>query len=295
MSIDLCILASGSAGNCAAVRCPGGAIFIDIGIGPRSTAKRLEGTGLTLADIRAICLTHLDRDHFNVHWVGAILKLRIPIFCHGSRVNDLLSLVIGPGRAIDGDSGKAEAFSSLIAPFDGQAFAPVDGLRISSIALEHDEAGSHGFVLEALGCRIGYATDLGHVPAALIDCFSDLDLLALESNYDSAMELASNRPIFLKHRIMGGRGHLSNQQAMAAIQSILDGHQRRQIRLPRHIVLLHRSRQCNCPDLLRRFFCQDQRIAPRLVLAHQYERTEWLRIMPGMPAAGEQLLLAWEP
>ena len=64
-------------------------------------------------------------------------------------------------------------------------------------------------------------------------------------------------------------------------------------RLPRHIVLLHRSRECNCPKLLRKLFERDNRIASRLTLAEQFARSEWLRMRPVKPLVGEQLALAW--
>jgi hypothetical protein len=108
------------------------------------------------------------------------------------------------------------------------------------------------------------------------------------------MQLASARPAFLKSRIMGGFGHLSNQQAYEAIGRVLDRAERSRRSLPRHIVLLHRSLECNCPKLLRRFFGRDPRIAQRLTLAEQFERSQWLRIRKMPPLVGEQLALAWE-
>ena len=90
---------------------------------------------------------------------------------------------------------------------------------------------------------------------------------------------------------MGGRGHLSNQQAFDAVQAILDRSQRHKRRLPDDIVLLHRSRQCNCPHLLRNLFERDARIAARLTLAEQDQRTEW--IGAATAEIGEQLLLGW--
>ena len=62
MSLELCILASGSAGNAAIVRSPAGVLLIDAGIGPRTLSKRLDGTGLHLA-VSALCLTHLYGSH----------------------------------------------------------------------------------------------------------------------------------------------------------------------------------------------------------------------------------------
>src|SRR5262249_30759007 len=101
------------------------------------------------------------------------------------------------------------------------------------------------------------------------------------------------RPWFLKRRIMGGSGHLSNAQALAAIRAILNRCEATGSRLPAHVVLLHRSAECNCPDLLRELFCKDARIAKRLTLAEQSSRTGWLKPSPVAPAIGQQLSLQW--
>ncbi len=265
MSLSLSILASGSSGNCSVLRSPSGAILIDCGIGPRTAASRMKNLDLTVENISAICLTHLDSDHFSQSWLRRIIQAGIAVYCHQSRAQELANL-----------SGKGAEFSHLIKTFNGHPFAPIEGLNLTPIPLDHDELGSHGFLIESQNSRVGYATDLGRVSEHLIRTFCGVDLLAIESNYDPDMQLASDRPWFLKRRIMGGRGHLSNQQALEIVQKILDhSHQRKRI-LPKHIVLLHRSRQCNCPNLVRELFSSDPRIAERLVLAEQDRATEWL-------------------
>jgi phosphoribosyl 1,2-cyclic phosphodiesterase len=290
MSLELCILASGSSGNCSVVRTPAGAMLIDAGLGPRVTGRRLDGTGVRVADVRAVCLTHLDSDHFSRNWVTTIARRGIRVYCHESRARALV-------RAATDDVARSELrgrFDELVRPFDGQPFDPLEGVRTRPIALAHDAAGSHGFLFEGYGVRIGYATDLGRVPRELVDCFADrdgLDVLAIESNYDPTMQLQSTRPVFLKQRIMGGRGHLSNQQAFDAVRAILDRCEGRAARLPGHIVLLHRSRECNCPKLLRKMFSQDPRVAARLTLTDQYQRSEWIRPAGAKPRSGEQLVL----
>jgi phosphoribosyl 1,2-cyclic phosphodiesterase len=281
MSLEFCNLASGSEGNCSILRTAAGVILIDAGIGPRTCAKRMDGTGVTVRDVRAICLTHLDSDHFRPSWLGTLLNLGIKVYCHRSRVRDVVEILAH------------ESAETVVRPFR-DVFEPVDGLRVRAIPLAHDTAGSHGFVFDGQQCRIGYATDLGRVPQALYQHFCDLDLLALESNYDPEMQLSSARPWFLKQRIMGGRGHLSNAQAYEAVRSILDECERRRRFLPRHIVLLHRSRECNCPKLLRTLFERDRRIGKRLTLAEQFQRTEWLRVRASPPLVGEQLALTWQ-
>ena len=274
MSLELCILASGSAGNAAILRSPTGVMLIDAGIGPRTLSERLEGTGIQLADISALCLTHLDGDHFTPRWSSTLRALNIPVYCHVNKADDLAL--------------SCPDLVPLIRTFDAAAFSPIDGLWCEPVQFAHDRLGSHGFVVDGFSYRLGYATDLGRVPSYFFDRFRDLDCIALESNYDAQMQTDSPRPSFLKRRIMGGSGHLSNAQALAAIRKILD----RSRRLPDHIVLLHRSQECNCPHLVHTLFSGDSRIATRLTLAHQHERSAWLGRTSRPPIIGEQLLLA---
>jgi phosphoribosyl 1,2-cyclic phosphodiesterase len=291
MSVELCILASGSSGNCTVLRCPAGVMLIDAGIGPRTVARRLDGTGVRADEVRAICLTHLDHDHFSRRWIRTIIDRGITLHCHHD-VSRRLREQLGTHLFAE-DAAAMDLLRRRLVCFDGCEFQPLPGLRLTPLHLPHDRCGSHGFVIEGFGTRIGYATDLGTVSQELLERFADLDLLAMESNYDPQMQLASRRPVFLKQRIMNGHGHLSNQQAFEAVQAILNRAERRRRPLPAHIVLLHRSRECNCPERMRELFGRDHRIASRLILAHQHERTEWLRARRRAPLTGEQLLLEW--
>jgi phosphoribosyl 1,2-cyclic phosphodiesterase len=289
MAVELCVLASGSAGNCTVVRTPSGVMLIDAGIGPRIAAARLTGTGVSVADVSAVCLTHLDRDHFSPSWVNTIVRRGIRVFCHARRVADLIRYTVG-SNATPQD---AAAFAALVTGFDQHPFEPLPGLAVRPISLAHDQDGSHGFLVEGFGGRVGWATDFGHVPAHLLEMFCGLDVLAIEANYDPQMQQDSGRPWFLKQRITGGRGHLSNAQAFDAVRRVLDRCERAGQALPGHVLLLHRSRECNCPELLRATFARDARIGPRLILAEQYARSEWIRPRGANPLAGEQLCLAW--
>ena len=301
MSVEISILASGSFGNCTVVRCPGGVMLIDLGLGPRVIERRLRDSGVGIDDIQAICLTHLDHDHFRPSWTRFIVQRAIPVFVHEPRIPLLIDRIKSfferqrqLGRtAENAQPPPLDQFSALLRGFKARPFESLPGLELQPIRCDHDELGSHGFLIEGFDCRIGYATDLGQVPRGLIEKFADLHILALESNYDPDMQLQSSRPGFLKQRIMGGAGHLSNHQALAAIQQILDRCEACSSPLPDHIVLLHRSQQCNCPRLMRKLFNRDPRIARRLTLAEQHRRSPWLRPLAAGPRPGEQLTLAW--
>lgn len=279
MSLELCVLASGSAGNASLLRAPSGVMMIDCGIGPRVAGRRMNGTGVSAGDIRVICLTHLDSDHLSSNWTSTIVRYGIRVICHASRRAQVISIM-------------GSEIAPLVEGFE-EAFEAIEGVVLHPVHLAHDQNGSHGFVIEGAGCRFGYATDLGRVPAALLEAFVDLDLIAIEANYDPVMQETSSRPWFLKRRITGGSGHLSNEQAIEALRLMLDRAQVNGRRLPDHIVLLHRSRECNCPKRLRKLCEEDQRLAVRVTLAEQYARSEWLRKREVAPAFGEQLTLAF--
>ncbi len=300
MSLDFCVLGSGSSGNSTVVRTASGAFLLDAGFGPRATDRRMHGIGLGVKDISAIVLTHLDTDHFNPSWLRTLMKFGIRVHLSRRRVKDFLNLAEVRdleetlfSRPAGGEAGE-RSIRELLVPFDGE-LEPVPRVTLRALALAHDAEGSHGFVLEAGGVRAGFATDLGQVPAELIEAFRGVDFLAIESNYDPEMEQNSDRPFYLKQRVMGGSGHLSNGQALCAIREILDRTHAElgPERLPRHIVLLHRSRQCNCPQLVRRLFAGDPRIAPVLTLADQFERTVWLCARQAREPEARQLALAW--
>ncbi len=282
MSLELSILGSGSSGNASILRTPLGSILIDAGLGPRTVAKRLQNSGATIADVRAVVLTHLDSDHFSCNWVNTFAANGVRVFVHASREDDL--------RRSARECSQFSAFDPLISPFDGP-FEPLPGVTFDPIALPHDREGSHGYVVSYDGVSLGFATDLGRVPTSLVERFAGTDLVAIESNYDPQMQLASGRPPFLQHRIMGGRGHLSNVQALAAVKAIFARCEQLARPLPAHVVLLHRSRQCNCPDLLRALFSTDGRIAARLTLADPFTPTAWLAPAKREPLPGEQLSL----
>lgn len=255
-------------------------MMVDAGLSPRAVTARLENSGVQIGDIRAICLTHLDGDHYQSGWRKLIIERKIRVFCSEMNRRELVTR----------DNHPLDAFVKAI---DFNAFEPLPGICATSIELRHDMEGSTGFRFDCAGISLGYATDLGRVPASLIEAFAGVHLLAIESNYDQQMQLQSSRPESLKNRIMGGSGHLSNAECFAAVAKIFDLSMRRHARLPSHLVLLHRSRECNCPDLLRTFFSRDARFADRLTLTHQDCATEWLHPIERPTALGEQLFLGW--
>jgi phosphoribosyl 1,2-cyclic phosphodiesterase len=202
-------------------------VMIDAGLSPRKTLPLLRASGLQPGQLDAIILTHLDRDHWHDSWATA-RPPQARFIVHRRHERSL--------RRRDRMGIEAIHESTPVAP----------GVNLAPVVLSHDEEGVAAFRFEISSAgtppaRLGFATDLGHATEEFIAHFRGVDVLAIESNYCPKMQLASSRPAFLKRRIMGGAGHLSNQQARDAIESIA----------PRtHVVLLHLSRECNRPEIV---------------------------------------------
>ena len=217
-----CVLGSGSSGNCSLLQIEENRwAMIDAGFSMRQTKERMRTHNICVEDISDLLLTHLDRDHFNPAWCRTIANRNIKVHLHERHVDHAIL---------------AGLDSSLLHPFTNEL--TVGNIFTETIHIEHDALGTTGFVFNYSEFRFGFATDLGHVPTTLIEAFVNLDALAIESNYDPRMQFESARPESLKERIMGGKGHLSNEESLAAVKTISE---RSNLQ---HIVLLHLSLQC---------------------------------------------------
>lgn len=287
MSLRICVLGSGSGGNATLVELDGRAMLIDAGFGPRALAKRLAAVGSHLDQIEGVLLTHLDTDHFKPTLIKTLLEREIPVACHQRHE----ARIYRSAQRVQGTDARLLRKAGLLHLFDdGLTEAPMrDGapVRVRPVPLAHDRSGTYGFVVHNRTKRLGYATDLGRVPGALVEAFVDVDVLAIESNYDPEMQARSDRPWFLKNRITSGNGHLSNGETLAAVRTIVA----RSARPPAHVVLLHLSRQCNCPDLVRSLYAADPLLGSRLCVSSQTDPTPWLDAAecPGVP--GEQMMM----
>lgn len=259
------VLASGSQGNCSVLATgPRGVerlTLIDAGLSPRRTRRYLAEEGLRLDQIDDLVLTHLDRDHFHPGWCAAALSPRARVRVAAGHASYARKRGVPPG---------------LIDEIDGP-FALRSGLGVTPVRLAHDEHGVLAFRFdhhcERGVASLGFATDLGRVTQELIDTLAGVGVLAIESNYDPSMQLASGRPEFLKRRIMDGAGHLSNEQARDAVREIAPAHA---------VVFLHLSRQCNTPELVSSMHAG---CAYDVVCADQFHPTAWHAIPPGAHGA----------
>jgi phosphoribosyl 1,2-cyclic phosphodiesterase len=236
MAATLCTIASSSRGNATAIAFDdsGRFVLVDAGISPKRVREGIAQSGsiASFQRLRAIFLTHLDTDHWTASWAAQMRRHPVPVIVRREHEQQAL------------DAGVPRACLRVM----GGEFRLGDAAMVRAVAVAHDEAGStaYRFDCENDGTAIGHATDLGCVDDDLLEAFAGIDLLSIESNYDEAMQIRSPRPDFLKRRIMGDAGHLSNEQSACAVEALARAGE------IAHLTLLHLSQECNTPELARR-------------------------------------------
>jgi phosphoribosyl 1,2-cyclic phosphodiesterase len=220
-------LGSGSEGNALLVAASDSSatIMVDCGFALRETERRLRRAGVEPQALSAIFVTHEHSDH-----VGGVFKLarkyRIPVF---------LSQGTWQAARVDAD-GVELSWCRDSAPIE------IGNLRLVPYTVPHDAREPLQCVLEEGAHRLGVLTDAGHATEHMISMLDACDALLLEYNHDPRMLAESSYPYFLKQRIAGDHGHLSNQ-ASADILAAID-----RSRL-KTVVAAHLSRKNNAPEL----------------------------------------------
>jgi phosphoribosyl 1,2-cyclic phosphodiesterase len=214
--------ASGSDGNCYLVESEGTAFLVECGRPYQQVVELLDGVGLTPDRLSGIWLTHAHGDHSRSARYLSHLH-RVPIFASRGTLGALKLKDESLGRPVE--SGKTYQ---------------VGQMDVKAFAVPHDCHEPLGFRFESGSGHAAIATDLGWVPQTVAKQFRDLDLLVLEANYDPHLLETGTYPVFLKRRVAGTYGHLSNAAAAEAVAQCRD-------RAPRHIWLAHLSEHNNSP------------------------------------------------
>ncbi len=248
MSLFITSLNSGSNGNCYYVGNETEAILVDAGISCRETEKRMKRLDLSMSKVKAIFVSHEHSDHIRGIPVLA-KKYGLPVY-------------ITPGTLrycrFSLESGLVQSFT---------AFDPVQigSLSITAFPKLHDANDPYSFVVAYNGIKVGVFTDIGAPCEQLTHYFKQCHAAFLEANYDEALLENGRYPVYLKNRIRGGKGHLSNKQAL----TFFNAHK------PAHmscLILSHLSKENNCPQLVHDLFSQHS-AEVQIVVASRYEET----------------------
>ena len=240
--LRFCSLGSGSEGNALVVEAGDdlhrNRVLVDNGFSPRQLERRLAAAGLAPHDLDAICVTHEHSDH--VSGVTAFARRHaLPIYA---------------------SAGTAEAAclrepDLVVQVLTSGCMQVIGTLHIEPYAVPHDAAEPTQFVFSDGARRFGLLTDIGEPTLDVIAALGSLDALMLECNHDAALLAASAYPPFLKARIAGELGHLSNDQAAQLLAAL----PRARLRV---VVAAHLSRRNNTADLARAALAQVLGAAP---------------------------------
>lgn len=220
-------LCSSSSGNASFIGDLEGGILFDAGVGVRNFKKLLEAAGLTPQSVKAIFVTHEHSDH--VRGLETIsTRHNIPIYGTAGTLRCLL------------DSGRLSGTQQLRI-LDGKT--EIAGYEVFPFPTSHDSPGSVGYRVHTPdGASAGICTDLGYVTSAVLEGISGCDFVMLEANYDEEMLRNGPYPYFLKQRIAGRKGHLSNQQCAETLDKLIRTG-------TKQVALAHLSEHNNLPAL----------------------------------------------
>lgn len=228
-------LGSGSSGNCYLLQSGETSILLDAGISARSMKKVFKDYDMSLEeDVGAVFITHDHADHIKA--VGDIAK------DYGKTIyaTKLVHEGIACNRCL-----KTDVPANRVAFLEKGKTVEIGNFRITPFDVPHDSRDCVGYVVEADGVRFCLITDVGHVTDTIREQVGLANYLVLESNHDVNMLLMGKYSAFLKERISGENGHLSNEQAAY----LLAEYATPQLR---HVWLCHLSEENNHPVLARK-------------------------------------------
>lgn len=225
-----CSIASGSSGNCIYVGSDTTHILVDVGISGKRTEAGLKELELSMRDIDGIFITHEHADH--IAGLGVLArKYEIPIYATEGTIG-----------ALKQTASLGKIPEDLYHPVRADEKIIMGDLVCNPMRISHDAA-------EPVAYRIGYGkkhvgiiTDLGNYNDYTVESLKGMDALLLEANHDVNMLQVGPYPYRLKQRILGDKGHLSNERAGQLLCRLLhDGLQT--------VMLGHLSKENNLPEL----------------------------------------------
>jgi phosphoribosyl 1,2-cyclic phosphodiesterase len=249
MSLYLASLNSGSNGNCYYISNGLDSVLIDAGISCRETERRMIRLGLPIRSVKAIFISHEHTDHTR----GAEVlsrKYGIPVYITGATYHHS-RLKLNPEK---------------MNYFTAGTPVHIGGLRVNPFTKWHDASDPHSFTVSADGLTAGIFTDMGIACEQVAYYLSQCHAAFLETNYDEGMLERGRYPLYLKRRIRGAEGHLSNLQAL----DLFISHRSPRMQL---LLLSHLSAENNHPQLVHDLFRQHAN-GTKIVVASRYEETE---------------------
>ena len=226
----MCSIASGSSGNCIYVGSDNSHLLIDTGISKKRIEEGLNKLEIKGDELDGILITHEHSDH--IKGLGVFSrKYEIPIYATPGTIEGIRNCK-SLGKLPEGLLHEIE----IDHPFS------LGTLNINPFAISHDANEPSGYRFEQDGKKIAVATDLGKYDEYTVENLKDLNAVLLESNHDIHMLEVGPYPYYLKQRVLGDRGHLSNELSGRLLCDILHNNLR-------SVLLGHLSKENNYEEL----------------------------------------------
>ena len=229
--IHFSVLGSGSSGNSYIIGYTGGAVLIDAGFSLRELRKRVALANLNFDDIHGLCITHLHPDHARGAGVFA-RQTGKPVYVNANLIQDQVN-----------ELTKLNIPANLLRPFECHNSFDLGDFRVTAYPTQHDSPHSVGYSVEVAQRVFSVLTDTGILDEQMQAYAQEADVLFLEANYDDPMLNNGPYPYWLKKRIAGSHGHLSNLDAIHFLNSCT-------LPNPKQVYFCHLSKTNNHPDLL---------------------------------------------
>lgn len=254
MSLYITSLNSGSNGNCYYVGNDTDAVLIDVGISCREIEKRMKKLELDIKKVKAIFVSHEHGDH--IKGVSTLAnKYNLPVY-------------ITAKTAVNGP----RLIRHLSKIFIADEPVTIGTLVITAFTKFHDAADPHSFVISYNGTTVGVITDIGKVCDEVVRFFKQCHAVFLEANYDSNLLENGRYPVYLKNRIRGGQGHISNDEAL----DLFINHRSTFLS---HVFLSHLSKENNSPEIASTLFAPHAN-GTEIIIASRFSQSAVYNINP---------------
>lgn len=226
----LCSIASGSSGNCIYVGSGQAHLLVDAGISGKRIEAGLEQMDIKASELDGILVTHEHSDH--IAGLGVMARrYNVPIYATAQTI-EAIQIMKSVGK-IDGI-----LFQTIIP--DETFF--IKDIKVCPFSIYHDAVDPVAYRFDKEEKAIGIITDTGKFDDYILDKLQSLDVLLLEANHDIRMLQTGSYPYYLKKRILGEFGHLSNESSGQLLNSLLNDKLK-------HVILGHLSKENNYEQL----------------------------------------------
>ena len=250
--MKVCVIASGSRGNCCYIETSETKLLIDIGLNSLTTERKLKEKNIDPDEIDGILITHTHKDHVD----------GLKVFNKKHKAKAYLTETMY--KELNQDLKNYEFINDKL---------EINDLKITAIKTSHDAEDSNGYIIEDEKTSIVYITDTGYINIKNHKLLKNKTMYILESNHDVEMLMNNpNYPYHIKQRILGDKGHLSNKDSAYYLKKFIGDN-------TKYIILAHLSEHNNTDEIALKTLTDTINLDNLDVkIAHQEIQTELIEV-----------------